>query len=122
MPMSGSWDGGKRVAGAAALAAERVNADEALLPGQRLEYSWADSGCSAQQGLEAMGKLLSEAHRIYAVIGPWSSLHARMQLCMRGDELLVCWAENPSDQLGMHCFCTLEQEEIRSGAAGCSLP
>ena len=62
-----------RGAGAAALAVERVNADKALLPGQRLEYSWADSGCSAQQGLEAMGKLLSEAHRIYAVIGPGCS-------------------------------------------------
>ena len=71
--MSGSWDGGKRVAGAAALAAERVNADEALLPGQRLEYSWADSGCSAQHGLAAMGELLAGESKIDAVIGPGCS-------------------------------------------------
>ena len=73
MPMSGSWDGGKRVAGAAALAVERVNADEALLPGRQLEYSWADSGCSAQQGLAAMGELLGGASRVDAVIGPGCS-------------------------------------------------
>ena len=71
MPMSGSWDAGKRVAGAAALAVERVNADNALLPTQWLEYSWADSGCSAQQGLKAMGKLL--AGSVDAVIGPGCS-------------------------------------------------
>ena len=71
--MSGSWDGGKRVAGAAALAVERVNADEALLPRLKLEYSWADSGCSAQQGLAAMGQLLLGASRIDAVIGPGCS-------------------------------------------------
>ena len=74
MPMSGSWDGGTRVAGAAALAVERVNADKSLLPGRRLEYSAADSRCSAQQGLKAMGKLL--AGRVDAVIGPG------LQLCM----------------------------------------
>ena len=70
MPMSGSWDGGKRVAGAAALAVERVNADKALLPGRRLEYGWADSGCSAQKGLAAMGELLGGASKVDAVIGP----------------------------------------------------
>ena len=69
--MSGSWDGGTRVAGAAALAVERVNADKSLLPGRRLEYSAADSGCSAQQGLKAMGKLL--AGSVDAVIGPGCS-------------------------------------------------
>ena len=68
--MSGSWDGGKRVAGAAALAVERVNANEALLPGRRLEYGSADSGCSAQQGLAAMGELLGGASTVDAVIGP----------------------------------------------------
>ena len=73
MPFSGSWNIGNRVAGAAALAVERVNADEALLPGRQLEYSWADSGCSAQQGLAAMGKLLGGASRVDAVIGPGCS-------------------------------------------------
>jgi hypothetical protein len=36
-----------------------------------LQYSWADSGCSAQQGLKAMGKLL--AGSVNAVIGPGCS-------------------------------------------------
>ena len=70
MPVSGSWDGGLRIAGAAALAVERVNADKNLLPGRVLEYSWADSGCSAKQGLKAMGELLGGESRISAVIGP----------------------------------------------------
>ena len=68
--MSGVWDGGKRVAGAAALAVERVNANKDLLPLRRLEYSWADSGCSAGQGLAAMGELLRGTSRVDAVIGP----------------------------------------------------
>jgi hypothetical protein len=66
--MSGLWDGGKRVAGAAALAVERVNANKALLPGRRLEYGWADSGCSAQQGLAAMGELLRGASKVDAAL------------------------------------------------------
>ena len=70
MPMSGSWDVGKKIAGAAALAVKRVNADEDVLPGRVLEYSWADSGCSPQQGLAAMGKLLGGVSRVHAVIGP----------------------------------------------------
>ena len=42
-----------------------------LVSGQReLRYSWADSGCSAQQGLKAMGELLRRANNVGAVIGP----------------------------------------------------
>ena len=70
MPFSGTWDVGHRIAGAAELAVERVNADKAILPGHRLEYSWADSGCSAQTGLAVMGELLRGASRVGAVIGP----------------------------------------------------
>ena len=73
LPMSAIWDGGQRIAGAAALAVEKVNADSALLPGRVLQYSWADSGCSAQQGLKAMGQLLMGVRRIDAVIGPGCS-------------------------------------------------
>ena len=62
-----------RIAGAAALAVERVNADKSLLPSRRLEYSWADSGCSPQQGLTAMGELLGGVSRVDAVIGPGCS-------------------------------------------------
>ena len=62
--MCGSWDRGRKTAGAAALAVEQVNADKSLLAGRRLEYCWADSGCSAQQGLTAIGELLAGESRI----------------------------------------------------------
>ena len=68
VPLTGSWV--LRGAGAAPLAVERVNADRALLPRHVLKYSWANSGCSAQQGLAAMGKLLGGVSRVDAVIGP----------------------------------------------------
>ena len=71
LPTTGAWDMGEYIAGAAALAVERVNADETLLGGRQLEYSWADSGCSAKQGLKALGKLLGGSKgTISAVIGP----------------------------------------------------
>ena len=73
LPLTGVWDIGLRVAGAATLAVSRVNADKALLPGYRLGYGWANSGCSAQQGLTAMGVLLAGESRINAVIGPGCS-------------------------------------------------
>ena len=72
MPFSGSWKVGKRIAGAAALAVERLNADKALLPGRVLTYSWADSGCSAMQVLTVLGNLRT-AEKISAVIGPGCS-------------------------------------------------
>ena len=68
--MCGSWDRGRKTAGAAALAVEQVNADKSLLAGRRLEYSWVNSGCSAQQGLVAMGELSGGTKRVDAVIGP----------------------------------------------------
>ena len=70
-------NGSSKIAGAAALAIERVNTDKALLPGRKLEFSWADSGRTASQGLAAMGEVLSKAgvdadgkSRVNAVIGP----------------------------------------------------
>ena len=69
VPMSGSWPVGPQVAGAAALAVERVNANKSLM----LKLSWANSGCNPTQGLAAMGKLLRGKHRIDAVIGPGCS-------------------------------------------------
>ena len=71
--MPGSWTNGLQIAGAAALAVEMVNDDNGLLPGRVLQYRWADSGCSPQQGLTAMGKLLGGKTRIDAVIGPGCS-------------------------------------------------
>ena len=73
LPMSGAWPGGRKIAGAAALAVEKVNADSTLLARYRLEYSWEDSGCSPQEGLKAMGKLLAAESRIASVIGPGCS-------------------------------------------------
>ena len=73
LPMSGSWSAGPLIAGAAVLAIKKINADKTLLPGRELMYSWADSGCSAQQGLKAMGELLAGESRIDAVIGPGCS-------------------------------------------------
>ena len=93
MPFTGSF--ALRGVGAAALAVERVNADKALLHGRRLEFSFADSGCSAQQGLAAMGKLL-KASRVDAVIG--------LQHRVRGYEL-PCWGAGArSAQLGLYSF------------------
>ena len=92
--MSGSWDGGKRVAGAAALAVERVNADKSLLPQRRLEYSWADSGCSAQQGLVAMGKLLGGTSTVDAVIGPGCSSACEVTSYLSGGQKIpqISWS------------------------------
>ena len=71
-PMTGSWAGGLRIAGAAELAVQSVNADKSLLP--VLTYSWANSGCGAKQGLAAMGELLAKKSiRVDAVIGPGCS-------------------------------------------------
>ena len=73
LPMTGASPRGLKTAGAAALAVNQVNADQSLLPGCILAYRWADSGCSAEQGLAAMGKLLGGASRVDAVIGPGCS-------------------------------------------------
>ena len=96
--MRGSWDGGLKTAGAAALAVEQVNADKALLPGRLLEYSWGDSGCSAQQGLAAMGKLLQGESRINAVIGPGCSAVCEVTSYLSGGQNLP--------QIGYSCKCT----------------
>ena len=93
VPFSGLWNGGKRMAGAAALAVERVNNDKALLPGRRLEYGWADSGCSAQQGLKAMGELLGKASRVDAVIGPACSSACEVTSYLAGGQMIpqISW-------------------------------
>ena len=71
-PMTGSWAGGRQIAGAAALAVERANADQNLLA--VLTYNWTDSGCSAKQGLQALGQFLADKRiRVDAVIGPGCS-------------------------------------------------
>ena len=70
LDLSGTWQ--LEGAGAAAMAVDRVNEDKELLPGHVLKYSWEDSGCSPQVGLEAIGKLLqcNDTVKYDAVIGP----------------------------------------------------
>ena len=84
--MTGSWDGGLRTAGAAALAVELINADKALLPSYRMKYSWADSGCSPQKGLAALGKLLQGESSIDAVIGPACSTACEVTSYLSGGQ------------------------------------
>ena len=73
LPMTGTWSPGSQIAGAAALAVEQVNQNDLLLPGRVLGYVWADSGCSPQQGLKAIGELLGGTSIVNAVIGPGCS-------------------------------------------------
>ena len=73
LDMTGAFSPGSQIAGAAVLAVEQVNADDNLLPERVLAYTWSDSGCSAKQGLKAMGELLGGESRIDAVIGPGCS-------------------------------------------------
>ena len=93
IPFSGSWNIGHRIAGAATLAVKRINADKALLPGRRLEYSWADSGCSAEQGLVAMGELLRGASKVSAVIGPACSSACEVTSYLAGGQKIpeISW-------------------------------
>ena len=104
LPMSdGIWDAGPQFAGAVPLAVQAINANQALLPGHVLEYRWANSGCSAQRGLMAMGELLGGGTRIHAVIGPACSAACEVTSHLLGgydlpqisygwyQVLLFCW-------------------------------
>ena len=74
MPTTGSWLVGFQIAGAAPLAVKRVNADKTLLHGRTLTYSWEDSGCTAADGLRALGSLWNRLDgRMDAVIGSYKS-------------------------------------------------
>ena len=44
-------------------------------------YSWADSGCSAEQGLAALGRLLQEESHIDVIIGPGCSSVRFVNVC-----------------------------------------
>ena len=110
LEMSGSWV--LKGAGAAPLAVKSVNADRALLPGHQLQYSWADSGCSAQQGLAAMGKLLGGVSRIDAVIGPGCSSACEVTGHLLGGQGIPqiswgCTSPTLSDNYELVCICLL---------------
>ena len=109
IPFTGSWV--LRGAGATSLAVERVNADETLLPSRRLEYSSADSGCSAEQGLTAMGELLGgEARRVSAVIGPACSSACEVTSYLSGGQEIpqisyACTSPTLSDKSQFQLVC-----------------
>ncbi len=73
LPVTGSWKGGRTIAGAAALAAQRVNDDPSLLGGIFVEYVWEDAGCDVGSGVGALFKLLGGSN-IDGVIGPGERL------------------------------------------------
>ena len=93
LPMTGSWNMGTRIAGAAALAVKEVNTDSSLLAGFALEYSWADSGCSSKQGLAAMGELLDQERKVDALIGPGCSSACEVTSYLSGghDIVQISW-------------------------------
>ena len=132
-------DVGRQVAGAAALAVEKVNANKALLPGWVLKYKDADSGCSAEQGLSAMGELLRRdmyggvctgGHpppRFSAVIGPACSSACAVTSHLAAGQSLpeISWGctspvlSNKDEYQLVHCMACLSfvVVEICSGCA-----
>ena len=123
LPTTGSWDVGLLVAGAAALAVNRVNADKTLLNGHMLlEYSWANSGCSAQQGLAAMGKLLQGERRIDAVIGPACSSACEVTSHLSGGQDIPqisygCTSPKLSDKADFRLFSRTVAPDTSKGPA-----
>ena len=88
-----SWDGGKRVLGAADLTVKMVNTNREVLLGRQFEYHWEDSGCIAPQGLAAMGKPLGGLHKVDAVIGPACSAACQVTSCLSSGQLIpqISW-------------------------------
>ena len=64
-----------------------------LVSGRMLQYRWADSGCSAQQGLKAMGELLGAASKVAAVIGPACSSACEVTSYLAGGQKIpqISW-------------------------------
>ena len=96
MTSAGMVQWGPKIIGSAALAVTRVNADPTLLPGRVLQFSWADSGCSPQQALAAMGKMLRGERTISAVIGPGcsSACEATSSVLPKIPQISYSWYEN----------------------------
>ena len=122
LPMTGAWDVGLKIAGAAALAVERVNADEALLPGRTLEYSWADSGCSEKKGLAALGKLMGGEQKIDVVIGPACSAACEVTSHLAGGQDIPqisfsCTSPTLSDKSKYELFSRTVSPETSKGPA-----
>ena len=114
IPISGAWPAGLADAGAAALAIERVNAHNELLPGRVLEYSWADSGCSAKQGLKAMGELFAKTNHVDVVIGPGCSTACEVTSYLTGGR------EIPQISCAHHKFIICRLYRMRSVVIRCA--
>ena len=69
LPMSGGWAVGPELIGALALAVRDVNDNPDILRGKRLEYVWADDGCSRTKSLLEFTDILGR-YRIDGLIGP----------------------------------------------------
>jgi hypothetical protein len=69
LPLSGSWQRGRTIAGAAVLAVERINLDASLLPGSHIRHELLDAGCNVSQGITSLLTLLDNSE-LSAVIGP----------------------------------------------------
>ena len=65
-----------------------------IVSGRVLKYRWANSACSAQEGLKAMGKLLRGEAKISAVIGPGCSKAAVVTGYLSGGQNIpqIGWA------------------------------
>ena len=94
IPLTGNADS-SNIAGAADLAIDRANNDKTLLPGRALELIKGDSGCSARQGLQAMGELLLKDNRIKAVLGPRCNSACRAASYLTGGQQMaqISWGK-----------------------------
>ena len=117
LPMTAA---GKYIRGAATLAIAEINADLSIMQGRRLEYLYADSGCSPIAGLRAIQELLLDAKPIHGVIGAGCSSACEVIAFVTAERglpqvrplpSLVCWSprmrffENRSRMAVLPTFC-----------------
>ena len=102
LPMTG-WSAGKYIVGAATLAIADINANPSLMQGRRLEYTWANSGCSSIAGMRAIEELRDANKPIHSVIGGAcssacestafvSAVHGLLQVCCLFGKRCVRWS------------------------------
>ena len=70
VPVTGSWNIGRSIAGAIIVALDEIRNSST---GVELEYTWHDTQCSASGGLLALTGLLEKSGRPDVVIGPGCS-------------------------------------------------
>ncbi len=70
VPMTG-WPVGNRLASAAPIAIDAINADPNILPGYKLKFEWRDCGCKSD--VSAGGTVEFLKRNVSAIIGPYCS-------------------------------------------------